>query len=159
MAETLVGTTQFRRNISTRRALLGREVNAGTDGLIDLLIMIERLLFPGQAVEISLLELRARHVAAQGPLSSKKLADLVLNLTVVHAVGIVAAMVSGTTGSGKHLSDGSILTRSEGLGVLLDGAQDLPALCVIGLTAPLAMGDVTAVAAKRIQHLGELARC
>ena len=159
MAETLVGTTQFRRNISTRRALLSGEVNACADGLIDFLIMIKRLLFPGQAVEISLLELRARHVAAQGPLSSKKLADLVLNLTVVHAVGIVAAMVSGATGSGEHLPNSSVLTRSEGLGVLLDGAQDLPALCIISLTAPLTMGDVTAVATKRIQHLGKLARC
>ena len=159
MAETPVGTTQFRRNISTRRALLSGEVNACADGLIDLLIMVERLLLPGQAFEISLLELRARHIAAKRPLGGKEFTDLVLNLAVVHAVGVVAAMVSGATGSGKHLSNSSILTRSEGLGVLLDGAQDLPALCVIGLTAPLAMGDVTAVAAKRIQHLGELARC
>ncbi len=159
MAEALVGTTQFRRNIGARRALLSGEVNASADGLIDFLIMVERLLLPGQAFEIGPLELLARHIAAKRPLGSKELTDLVLNLAVVHAVGIVAAMVSGTTGSGKHLSNGSILTRSKGLGVLLDGAQNLPAFGVIGLTTSLTVGNVTAVAAERIQHLGELARC
>ena len=113
--------------------LLEREVGAVSNELVRSQVVLRCLLFPGQALEVLRLQLLGGFLVAKAALGLKERASLVLYLAVEDAQVVRPLLVAGSPLSVEHLPDGAAAALRHRLGVLLDCAEDLLALCVVRL--------------------------
>ena len=131
MLEFFVGAANLRGRVCERGALLEREVGAVSDKLVRSQVVLRCLLFPGQALEVVRLQLLGGFLVAKAALGLKERPCLVLDLAVEDAQVVRPLLVAGSSLPVEHLPDGAAAVLRHRLGVLLNCAENLFALCVV----------------------------